>query len=768
MTDRRKQFVAERGVRGGAALAVLGLAAGLGVAPGLAQAQQAAAPAPAAAPTETAGEIVVTATRREEALSRVPIAVTAMSGKVVQEAHIGNFVDLPAMVPGATFVSTKGPSTANLQIRGQTTTNDAPALELPVAVFIDDIYYGTLASFDADFFDVSQIAVLRGPQGTTFGRNVVGGALQITDNMPKLGQTGGETNLTVETYTGSGVPDSPGFETQGFFNLAVSPDAAARLAYSVKDVGGYMHNYVTGHNLSDQKSFAIRPTFLWRPTDDLKLQAMVSYIHEDEAAAGYHFFGQGSVVAAAQAISTSPWASFQDVDGTNKRDIFAAQVRADWSHSFGDLTSITSYRSLDAKYVDDGDSGPLPANNNSINASREFEFSQEFRLTSPTGRRLEYVAGLYYGFENLKKAITFGFNGTIPGQFLGVLTKGTLQNQTAVGDAHVLTVAPFAEGKFHFTDQVALTVGGRVTYEDKKNYTDHIGASAFYGAAFNAEGMEHEWTAFTPRAILEYKPFHNTLFYASASTGFKGGGWSLTSTSPAKAVIPLNPERSISYELGAKVQLFDHRVSLNTAIYQADTKDLQVRSLIGPVLTDTNAGSERVRGVEVESTWTPFHNAQIGLNYAYTEAIYTQFRGCAAGGVNCSGGTVPFVPKNDVHLFVQYRWDLGGLGDLTAHADGEWSGHTQVSPVNAAQPIAKNFTEKRGLINGSLIYEPTGGQWKLQIWGKNLTNTGFMTAPSNYYFYYLKTAEYLAGLREVDRGTVNPPREIGATLTYKF
>ncbi len=756
----------------GAAASAFALGAGVLLSPDPAQAQAAqpsTAPPPGAttAPAE-ASEIIVTATRRQEALSHVPIAVTALSGQLVKETHIGNFVDLPAMVPGATFVSTKGPSTANLQIRGQTTTNDAPALELPVAVFVDDIYYGTLASFDADFFDINQIAVLRGPQGTTFGRNVVGGALQITSNMPKIGQTNGETNLTAETYTGSGVPDSPGFETQGFFNLALGDTAAARLAYSVKDVGGYMHNYVTGHNLSDQKSFAVRPTFLWRPTDALRLQAMLSYIHEDEAAAGYHFFGQGAVVAAAQARSTSPWASFQDVDGTNKRDIFAAQFRADWSRSFGDLTSITSYRSLDARYVDDGDSGPLPANNNSINASREFEFSQEFRLTSPSGRRLEYVAGLYYGFENLKKAITFGFNGTLPGSFLGVLTAGALQNQTAVGDAHVLTVAPFAEGKFHFTDQVALTVGGRVTYEDKKNYTDHIGASAFYGAAFNAEGMEHEWTAFTPRAILEYKPFSNVLTYASVSTGFKGGGWSLTSTSAAKAVVPLKPERSISYELGAKVQLFDHRLSLNTAIYQADTKDLQVRSLVGPVLTDTNAGSERVRGVEVETTWTPFHNAQVGINYAYTEAIYTQFRGCAAGGVSCSGNTVPFVPKNDAHVFAQYRWDLGSMGDLTAHADAEWSGHAQVSPVNIAQPIAKNFTEKRGLVNGSLIYEPVGGKWKVQVWGKNLTNTGFMTAPSNYYFYYLSVAEFGAGLREVDRGTVNPPRQVGVTLTYKF
>ena len=204
------------------------------------------------------------------------------------------------MVPGATFVSTKGQSTANVQIRGQSTTNDAPALELPVAIFMDDIYYGTLASFDADFFDIQQIAILRGPQGTTFGRNVVGGALQITSNKPKLGDPYGEVNLTAETYGRHG---SSGFESQGFYNMPINDQAAARIAYSVKNVDGYMHNVVTGNNLSDQKSYSIRPSVLWQPTDDLKLTAFLQYNHENMFASGYRFFGQGSVVANAHAIS---------------------------------------------------------------------------------------------------------------------------------------------------------------------------------------------------------------------------------------------------------------------------------------------------------------------------------------------------------------------------------------------------------------------------------------------------------------------------------
>jgi iron complex outermembrane receptor protein len=729
----------------------------------------ASAATPSADPSEGArvGEVVVTATRRTEALRNVPIAVTAIGAKQVLESHIENFADLPSVFPGITFVSTKGQSTADLEIRGQVTANDAPALEVPVAIFQDDIYYGTLASFDADFYDIGQIAILRGPQGTTFGRNVVGGALQITSNKPQLGVNDGAINATVEAYEGSGAPSSPGFEAQGYFNASLGDTAAGRLAYSVKDVGGYMHNYLSGTNLSDQKSFSLRPSVLWKPTSDLAISAFFSWTHEDEYASGYHAFGQGSVIAADQAISNSPWSSFENVDGSNKRDIYAGQIRADLVKPFGTTTAITSYRTLNARYIDDGDSGPVTTQTNSINASREFAFSEEVRFTSPSGHKLEYLGGIYYSFENLKKSITFGFNGTDPTYFLSLLTGGALDNQIAVGDAHVMNVAPYAEAKYHFTDQIALTLGGRYTVEDKNGYTDHVGSSPFYGAAFDAS-FSHEWTAFTPRAILEYKPRDGLLFYASVSTGYKGGGWSLTSTSVAAAETPLQPEKSTSYEIGTKLRLFDDRLSVNIAAYQADTKNLQVRSLVGPVLTDTNAGKERVRGVEVETDVHPFRNADFGVNYAYTDAIYQSFTGCAAGGANCSGNEVPFVPKNDVKIFGEYHWEVGNVGVLTIHADDEWADTTAVNPLPSAQPLGTQFTRKNGLLNAFLIYAPHAKAWTVQLWAKNLTNQAVIAAPSNYYFYFLTKAEYFAGLRDVERGVVTPPREIGATLSYKF
>jgi len=260
------------------------------------------------------------------------------------------------------------------------------------------------------------------------------------------------------------------------------------------------------------------------------------------------------------------------------------------------------------------------------------------------------------------------------------------------------------------------------------------------------------------------------LFYGSVATGFKGGGWSLTSTNPTAAVTPLNPEKSTSYEVGTKLNLLDRKLSVNVAAYQADTKNLQVRSLVGAVLTDTNAGKERVKGVEVEAVATPVQNLHLGVNYAYTDAKYKEFRGCAAGGVDCSGNRVPFVPKNDVKVFVDYTMDVGS-GSVILHADDHWAGVTEVSPTNyrlGGQPLAAPFTKKKGILNASVAYQPESANWRVQLWAKNLANKWYMSAPSNYYFYFVSAAEFAAGAKEVDRGSINPPRQVGATLTYKF
>jgi len=497
--------------------------------------------------------------------------------------------------------------------------------------------------------------------------------------------------------------------------------------------------------------------------DDLRLTALLQFNHENMYASGYRSFGQGSLSATLKGIQ-KPWEVFHDVDGQTRRDIVATQLRADWDQPIGTLTSLTSYRTLDSLYEDDGDNTPLALNRPSINRSKEFQFSQEFRLTSPSGRKLEYITGLYYSFENLKKSITFGFNGTIPQSRLSVLTAGQRQDAVVTGDNHVLSLAPYAELKYHITDQLALTAGGRYTYEKKKGYTNHSARTVFYGAPFDVQ-FEKTWKKFTPRAILEFTPMEGALIYGSVSTGFKGGGWSLTSTNPVAAVTPLEPEKSTSYEAGTKLRLFDSRLVFNVAAYRAKTKNVQVRTLVQGVLNDSNAGGILVKGVEVESIFAPIENLQVGVNYAYTDASYSSFKGCTATGVDCSGNPVTFTPKNDLKVYVNYTVDLGEHGTIGLHADDQWASSFQVSPLRL-QPIGVSHTARKDFLNLSATYAPANGPWRLQIWAKNVLNRWSLPAPSNYNFYFLTPQENAA--LEVDRGVINPPRQIGATFTYRF
>jgi iron complex outermembrane receptor protein len=717
---------------------------------------------PNARSTSASDDIVVTATRRNESLRNVPIAITAVTGEQVKEARITNFVDVPAVVPGATFVSTKGPSTASIAIRGQSQSNDSPHLDIPVAVFQDDIYFGTLASFASDFFDLEQLAILRGPQGTTFGRNVVGGALQITSNKARIGETDGEVNVTFSQWDTN---NNIGVDSQGYVNVATGGNTAARLAYSVKRIPGYYENRTTGTYLANQRSVALRPTFTWEPSDTLTIGLLGQYFHENGRPSGYRSIGQGALQAACDAIRTNAWDVCHNVDGRNKRTIWLGQVRADLDLGAAALTSITSYRFLNSRYQDDGDSSSLPLNTNSLNASRENQYSQELRVTSQGSTKLEYVGGVYASYENLQKQIDFGFNGTIPGSRLGTLTGGRLQEQTVIGISKVTSVAAFLEGKYHFDDAWALTLGGRYTIEHKTGSTDHIGSSAFYGAAYSVRDLRDTWRAFTPRAVLEFKPRQGLLFYASAAKGFKGGGWSLTSTSAAAARTALEPEHSTSYEVGAKLRLLDI-FDLNIAAYHADTKDLQVRSLDNGVFTDTNAGKLRVKGVEVETVLRITPEFNVTANYAHNDAYYASFRGCAAGGQDCTGNAAPFTPKNDVTFGGHYRADIGG-GKLTVDATAQWADEFPVGPLGN-QPFAERKTDRNGVVNASIGYEFADGLTKVILFGRNLTNTWSFSTASNFNFYFLTQREFASGLNEVDRGPINPPRQIGLTLTRGF
>lgn len=728
---------------------------------------------PAATKTEI-GDIIVTATRRAERMQDVPIAVSALGEQQIQSRKIDNFAEIVKIAPGPTFVPVKGTSVITVQIRGQGTINDSPGLENPVGVYIDDIYYGTLASFDANLFDVSQVSVLRGPQGTTFGRNAVGGALQITNNTPEIGSWNGRGTLTALTYKGG----KGGFETDGFVNVPIAETLAGRLAYSVKSVGGYQHNLVTGNYLANNKVASVRGSLRWQPGDNWDVVLSGSYLHRRGYGDGPTIIGDGALAAqVAERTGGDLHKVMLDDDGFTRRTMWTGILNVSYDAGIGRISSITGYRSLKARLAEDADGGPNPVNAPSFNTNDEWQLSQEFRFTSEFGGKFSLVAGAYFGYEDLNHTTVFGFNGTDPTLYFSVLNGGLYTpNQTFEGQIENRSFGPYAEGKYAFTDKLALTTGLRYSYERKTGYTRHIGSSPFQGGPYYvdlpaSDDATDSWSGFTPRVILEYKPMANSLVYASASKGFQGGGWSFNVRTPTAAATPLKAQTTWSYEIGTKTDFFDRLLTLNLTGFLADTSNLQVRSQVNGVFQDSNAGSLRAKGVEVEATLRPAAGLSFGVNYAYTDAFYRSFTGCTASGLDCTGNQAPFTPKHDFTALADYDVDLASGARLTFHADTKYASSYQVTSTGGGQPTVP-LTKRSNVANASITYTAPNGMWDVRIWSKNLFDKQYVTNGLQYAFYHVTRAEVAAaggiGNLDVERVAVAPPRSIGITFTGRF
>ncbi|NWG52856.1 MAG: TonB-dependent receptor [Hydrogenophilaceae bacterium] len=784
------------------ATAAVVLAGGLAFAPGTASAQSQTETE--AEDSSAVGEIVVTATRREENLQDVPLAVTAFSGEALAETRIQTFADLAQATPGPTFVPISGASGSQLQMRGQYASDDSPAFDTPVGIFIDDIYYGSVASFYPDFYDIEQLAVLRGPQGTTFGRNTVGGALQITSRRPSFDGYEGTVTATIRSQDG--------FESTGAFNMPLTDNLAARFAYSVKNVGGDVYNVTTGNHVNDANIWSGRASLLWQASPNIDVLASASYTRDDSLGDGPVLIGQGALIASLN----NPYDSgntYLDDDGKTERDIFNAFVRADWRMDWGTLTSITGYRTLDAFYREDIDGSPVEIAPNKIDINEEEQFSQEIRLTSNSGGAIEWVAGVYYLHQQTFRSETYTFGAPASTFIFGspwrinAFTGGNVYRVRIAGDIETESIAPFGELTWHLNDQWAITGGVRYTYDQKENVTDQQnlttpGATTVFFGLPKTVAAEESWDAWTPRVILEFQPTQDIMLYASASRGFKSGGYNYAAPTVAQAQTPILPETNTSYEIGAKTTWLDGRFRANLALYDAVTEDLQVRSLVGTTLQVNNAGEAEVQGLELELLAVPVDALTLGFNYAYTDAVYNDYRGCATYTVtnpapppatltvpwDCSGNRIPFVPENSFNVFAQYEWRFANDATLTARIEDSWAdayevhiGNGDLNPTLAAQGVAapgfgplipRGLTEKDHTINGFLTYEAPGGDWQVQLWGRNLTDERYVTFATNYFFYLLTNAEATAAapatLTEADRASVSRGRSFGVTATFNL
>jgi iron complex outermembrane receptor protein len=701
--------------------------AGLTATPALAQSADEAAEA-------DDGAIVVTARRREENLIDVPIAITAISGDQLAAQGALDITALAETVPNVTLEPSRATnSTLTAFIRGVGQQDPVSGFEQGVGIYLDDVYLNRPQGAIIDVYDVERIEVLRGPQGTLYGRNTIGGAVKYVTKRLDADDPTLRARVSLGQYS----------QVDGVLSGSMPVTDTFRVGGAVASFNrdGFGENLTTGDENYDKKVLAVRATLEWQPAENLLVRLAGDYTDDGSSPRqGYRLL---PTVSAAQPALLG--GDFDTLAGSTltmpiKENSVVAkggQLYAEWSPSEAwTFKSITAYRE---------DSSDSPIDFDST-AARSFDApvvytndqaSQEFQVLF-TQDRLTVVGGAYYLDANAYNKFDVVFGSV---------------TQLTVGDVDTQTWALFGEATFDLSDQWSLTVGGRYTDDQRSSRIVRqtflgVNSPLFGNAAavsitapvlvggvqvvpeFNGTRTD---TDFTPRAIIAWKPNADLNLYASYSEGFKGGGFDPRGNfANADVRAGFLPETVESYELGAKTSLLDGRATINTAVFFADYTDVQIPGslvLPGPpvsfVGTVTNAGSAEMKGVEVESAFQFTDSLSARLNVGYIDAEYTEF---LLNGVDVSAQRdVQNTPDWTGNASLTYSLPLlSGRAGITGSAS--YRGATQQFET----PIPALDYGAYWLYDVSLTWASDDDRWQLGLHGRNLSDERYITSGYNF------------------------------------
>lgn len=730
-----------RGMRGTGRLAggAAGLAAILGLAPATALGQT----EPGSGSLE---EIVVTAQKRSESLQVVPIAVTAITGDVLERAQAFEVADLATRAPSLQFQQS---TTVNqeLSIRGIGTVGEfGSSVDPSVATFTDEIYIGRMGVATTDFFDLERIEILRGPQGTLFGKNVVGGAISVHTAKPEH-EFSSKLRVGYGNYRSSLI--------SGHVTGPLGEGKAGRLsAHYRKRDKGFAYNALRREEIETLDAYAARAQFLYDGHENLRVLLRADLSHDESDGKGRRAFDDPFIAGRGPVSSWYPDGDVRKIYNVNKqghdRDVWGASATIDWTTGPGTLTSITAYRSANALNILDQFSAPQPpalASSYLVFDETYSAFSQEVRLASDSTGRLRWIGGLYFLQEE-----TTNDDDNFSGPFwLG----GPAVNYHYLNHNETTNYGVFGQAAWRFTDALTLTVGARYTVDDKKYDTTAEAVRIGNGVPratilvpYPTQRVSKDWKKLTPKVSLEWKASDDVFLYASANNGFKGGGWQGKPASAAAANVSFNPEFAWSYEVGAKTEWFDNRLRANLAAFHIDYKDLQVRSVNADCvcIVVSNAGDAKIQGVELELQAHLAENFNLWLSGSYLDTEYVDY--VDSLGIVFSGNTMQRTPETSFYVGADYAIPNFGPWNLSMRVDYRWQDKMFWSVDN------RNFEPSFGQLGARVSYTSPDRRYAVSLWGKNLSNQVYR--------------ERVSALFSDEYSTMGPPRFYGAELTVSF
>jgi len=613
------------------------------------------------APNDTEAEsdtVIVTAARREQNVQDIPIAVSALSGDLLQSTGTSTIAQITQLQPTVQLISSNARNTSTL-IRGLGSnyglTNDG--LELGVGIYVDDVYYARPGSATLDYFDIARVEILRGPQGTLFGKNTTAGAINIVTRAPTF-EPEGSVELSIGDY---------GFQQlRGTFSGPLIDNLlAGRLTIGAVDRDGFIDNVTIDRDQNSISNLSARGQLLLRATPYLDVRLSADYDQQSPDCCTQVFVGYGpSLRPPARQFpalaayfgytppSTNPYDRLSDVDAGTRayQRIYGTSLNVNWDTPIGTLTAISAYRTWRWRPENDRDYTALDIRARSQNPSDQYQWSQEVRLASNEDGAIDWVVGAYAFGQEVETSGTEEYGADAAYWLIGPSVPADLLDGYAA-NTHVISetesYALFGEATWHATDRLHLTLGARYTLEEKSVFYDQTVSGGFATAnptlinarlgiarpQFYVANIEDESPSW--RASVSYDIADDIMIYATVANGAKSGGLNAAGIptqadgSPSLVSAIIDPEENTTYEIGLKSQFFDRALTFNVAAYFTDVSDYQANVVdSGPGAIRgylANIESVEVQGVELEARFTPNDAFTSYATLAWTDGVYASF-----------------------------------------------------------------------------------------------------------------------------------------------
>ena len=744
-------------------------------------------PVPAGKPAANSSQletVTVTTRRREESSQDVPTPMSVVSGQNLETQRVYRIQDLQQLVPSVN-VAYMHARQSSVSIRGLGNNPASDGLEGSVGLYIDNVYLGRPGMAVFDLMDIEQLEVLRGPQGTLFGKNTTAGVINISTRAP---------TFTPERSIETSVGEDGYFQTKGTISGPLNDELAGRFsAYRTRSDGDIKNEY-NGHDLNGGSRDGFRAQLLFKPNEDFNLRWIGDYNEEDSSAGTRVLYDTGPTIngvnlysaRAAAAGATLVNGSHRKVNLDSDQHVTVHQggtsVEANWAlPSDFTLTSISSYRFWNFTPKND-DGLNVPASYNAGVSVEDKQYSQEFRLASPKGEFFDYVVGAYY-FGNDLDNKSFAYYGPQADIWNGT-PAGALANIGSVGNGHIKTdsFALFAQGTWHLTERLDFTAGVRGTYEEKNAWVTRdapVGGTAVTGAAATVRrgragaydsGDLNQYSS-SPSGLLNlsYRITDDVLGYATVSHGEKSGGVNLSvGSAPAAGAdsLLIGTERANNAELGFKSTLWDRRLQLNANVFWTQVNAYQTNAYddVNRVQYLTNAGSVRSRGVEFESTVIPLRGLTLNFNGSFNDVSYLSYKDApcppeisqapgAPASCDLSGHQVVGASKWIGNANGEYKWNLDN--GFEPYVTGSYAFRSKA--VGTVEDSDYGQIPSYAVVNLStgLRGDFNQGQWDISLWLKNAFDKTYYTT-------------LWTGGNGGYEGLLGTPRTLGVTGRYDF